>query len=98
MAIYIENLDLPKDRFYPIHATIYADGTVTTGHGIGESVKEAVPVPPHGRLIDADVLEDEGADVHEDVMCCGYVEDTIWGFSHDRIRNAPTIIPASEGR
>ena len=54
----------------------------------------AIPVPDHGRLIDADALEDEGADVHEDVICCGYVEDTIWGFSHDMVRNAPTVIPA----
>lgn len=30
------------------------DWTVITGHGIGESAKEAVPVSPHGDLIDRD--------------------------------------------
>lgn len=51
-----------------------------------------VPVPPHGRLIDADALEAEGADV------CGleYEYETVWGFSHDMIRDAPTIISAEE--
>ncbi|MBO7670137.1 MAG: hypothetical protein J6S60_06060 [Oscillospiraceae bacterium] len=52
-----------------------------------------IPVPDHGRLIDADALEAEGADV------CGleYEYETVWGFSHDMIRDAPTIIPAEEG-
>lgn len=57
----------------------------------------AVQLPPHGRLIDADALENEGADVHQDIEYCGYVEDTIYGFSQEMIENAPTILPAEGG-
>lgn len=49
---------------------------------------------PHGRLIDADALENKGADV-----CCseGYYGSDIWGFSYEMIDDAPTIIEA-EGK
>ncbi len=91
MSILIKGMEMPKDG---CHHTIciYADGTVSTGG----RVYMATPVPPHGRPIDADALEYEGADVHEDIMCCGYAEDAVWGFSHEMIRNAPTIIPADK--
>ena len=95
MSILIKGMDMPNDG--GITVNIYADGVVT--YYSGETIGEAVSIPPHGRLIDADALEDEGADVHEDIMCGDYVEDAIWGFSHYMIRNAPTIIPAeSEGK
>lgn len=54
-----------------------------------------VEVPtPHGRLIDADALKQEGADVHMDYVCDGYVEDTTWGYSDDLLDSQPTIIEA----
>ena len=57
MTILIKGMDMPADPLHPIHATIYADVTVITGHGVGEFAQEAVPVPtPHGRLKDADRL------------------------------------------
>ena len=97
MGIYIKGMEMPKDPFYPVHATIYADGTVITGHGIGESAKEAVPVPPHGRLIDADALE------YMELETC---DTDDWHLIRERIRgrnsirriikNAPTVIPAEE--
>lgn len=55
-----------------------------------------VEIPPHGRLIDADALKNDGADVHMDFLCDGYVEDTIWGYSDDLIDKQPTIIEAEE--
>ena len=48
-----------------------------------------VPVPPHGRLIDADALlrDNRSAFVDRD----GYPE-----FSYSAVTDAPTIIPAEE--
>ena len=96
MGIYIKDMDMPKDGEM-LCINIYPDGKVCINLDLEcKQIATAVSVPKHGRLIDADALEDEGADVHEDVMCCGYVEDAIWGFSHDMIHNAPTVIPASK--
>jgi hypothetical protein len=49
---------------------------------------------PHGRLIDVDALKEEGADIHMDYVCDGYVEDTTWGYSDDLLDSQPTIIEA----
>jgi hypothetical protein len=51
-----------------------------------------VPVPPHGRCIDADALD---ADLERQDMHTG--EWDAVGFSIKEIENAPTIIPAEEG-
>lgn len=89
MTILIKGIEMPTDPFYPIHATIYADGTVITGHGVGEFAKEAVPVPaPHGRLIDTNKLE-----VHD-----GWLSETKGYSTHitfvysNAIDLAPTVI------
>lgn len=50
-----------------------------------------VPVPPHGRLIDADALD---ADLERQDMHTG--EWDAVGFSIEEIENAPTIIPATK--
>ena len=54
----------------------------------GHRVEE---LPPHGRLIDADRLEEEPCDLIDDR---GLEAES--GYSHDQIRNAPTIIEAEE--
>ena len=51
-----------------------------------------IPVPKHGRLIDADALD---ADLEWQDMHTG--EWDAVGFSIEEIENAPTIIPAEEG-
>lgn len=90
MSILIKGMEMPTDPLYPIHATIYADGTVITGHGVGEFAKEAVSVPtPHGRLIDADALPYE----KQGKMLTDTYE---WGIKCADIDNAPTIIEAEE--
>lgn len=58
MGIYLPNMEMPKDGHWgtvSIPFYIHGDGSVTDskGHTIGS----AVPVPPHGRLIDSDALE-----------------------------------------
>ena len=91
--ILIKGLEMPQHGFMTI--TISANGRV-----IGDDSDErrthkspigrAIPVPPHGGLIDADALEKQvkydaiRSDVFVKIMC-RYLE------------NAPTIVPASEG-
>ena len=109
MGVYIKGMDMPtscgKCRFFAwtrgigqhcavapditFHATI--DGMDVNYERIGDC--PLVSVPPHGRLIDADALENKGADV-----CCsgGYYGSDIWGFSYDMIDDALTIIEAEE--
>jgi len=50
-----------------------------------------VPVPPHGRLIDADALREDWLENGENE----YVYDT--NAFLDSLDSAPTIIPAEEG-
>lgn len=57
MSILIKELHLPSEHLYPLHLTIYSDGSVFCGHGIGKRSYEAIEVPvPHGRLGDLDAL------------------------------------------
>lgn len=91
MSILIKGMEMPET--HPLTVTIYPDGRMlseTVGakdkHGI------AVPVPPHGRLIDADKL----------CLSSGFSTATEYGMGRsDQIEaiksNAPTIIQAEEG-
>lgn len=47
-----------------------------------------VPVPPHGRLIDADAVSLEGGPYEYDEWCK-------WAL--EQYQDAPTVIPASKG-
>ena len=75
MGVYIKGLKMPKEGF--VEVLIRDDGTVQqTGQSyrldgtdyytpyVGEMpvVYKAVPVPPHGRLIDADALKEAFCD------------------------------------
>ena len=58
MSILIKNMEMPGTGRYLI---VYPDGRVVDTDIDGESQciipgSKAVPVPPHGRLIDADAL------------------------------------------
>lgn len=109
MSILIKGIEMPQEGF--VEVLIRDDGTVQqTGQSyridgtdyytpyVGEMpvMYEAVPVPPHGRLVDARYIRDaiiqkwtdKAGDSH--MYKCG-MED-----AYEVIRNAPTIIPASE--
>ena len=75
---------------------IHSSGQVIIDRGVYCDETEAVELPDHGDLIDRAELERKGADMYQDIWHCGYVEDTIWGFSHEMIESANTIIPASK--
>ena len=110
MSILIKGMEMPKEGFVEI--LVREDGTVQqTGQSyridgtdyytpyVGEMpvMYEAIPVPPHGRLIDADALLKEinrlcdrrDAGIITEVSCLN-------AFLRE-IGYAPTIIPAEEG-
>ncbi len=87
MSILIRGIEMPKE--YGRCMVIFPDGRVTTEFG-SQVIATAVPIPPHGRLIDADAFEKKNAYFwgmdfigakYEDCLC-------------DLINDAPTIIPA----
>lgn len=113
MGVYI-NMEMPKEGFVEI--LIRDDGTVQqTGQSyridgsdyytpyVGEMPKmfTAVPVPPHGRLIDADAFIKEecnncdGACEAIPCDCLNCKADCRCDFMID-MADAPTIIPAEE--
>ena len=80
--ILIKGIQFPK--FSPHVIEVYPDGTaIAQGKGI---YGKAVPVPPHGRLIDADELLER----------TDYIEAE-FGHIHEEIHDMPTVIPASGG-
>lgn len=88
MSILIKELHLPSERLYPLHLTIYSDGSVFCGHGIGKRSYEAIEVPvPHGRLIDADALKPYMLNEHYKYRLV---------YDANEVANAPTIIPAEK--
>jgi len=96
MSILIKGIEMPTD--HPLWIVVHSDGTVeanevSASRPVGWQTlrNAAVPVPPHGRLIDADALD---ADLTQLDMRTG--EDDAIGFSIYEIDNAPTIIPAEE--
>lgn len=98
--LLIKGLEMPKGDL-ALWIIVHKDGTVeylddNKYEGYKTLRNAAVTVPPHGRLIDADALEDDDPDVCNSFMRDGYVESCEWGYSHEQIKNAPTIIPASE--
>ena len=89
MSVYIKGMEMPKG-FADVR--IYADGRVISRAllSFGEEIATAVPVPPHGRLIDAVALiltlKDEKGSYF------GY-ESAVVG---EHVDFAPVVIPASE--
>ena len=93
--LLIRGASLPKDSPSGYQMLLlWYDGEITDLEG--NTIAWAVEVPDHGDLIDRAELERKGADMYQDIWHCGYVEDTIWGFSHEMIESANTIIPASK--
>lgn len=88
--ILIRGMEMPKSK--PICIVIDVAGQarqydLNNEKFIDDELYEAVPIPPHGDLIDRDALMDSDGDLW----------DGRWGWSGIKIANAPTIIPASGG-
>ena len=84
MSILIKGLEMPTVEHGVRTINIYADGVVT--NYAEDTIATAVPVPPHGRLIDADALVEEC--MKED----GFIAEMLFR----KVSNAPTIIPADK--
>lgn len=94
MSILIKGMEMPKD--YSVIVKIFPDGRVGTIPYV-QWFKvdlipgtQAIPVPPHGRLIDSDALRELAYQRQKEmgIACCIDALDIVL---------APTIIPAEEG-
>ena len=93
MGIYIPGMEMPTNAdMAPTAVWVYPNGSVVVfkGNGNMRQYTEAVPVPPHGRLIDADAIR---ADIDKERPGRSY-EDA-WALTV--LDNAPTILEAEEG-
>ena len=91
MGVYLPNMEMPTKGYRLI--LINADGTAQSTDG----ETTAVPVSPHGRLIDAD-KQDVQIDALIERHLHGYTKST-WDFVcelRDILKRNSTIIPAEE--
>ena len=98
MGIYID-MEMPTGND-ELRLIIHSNGQVIIDKKTYWEETEAVPVPPHGRLIDADALIEkviakylEHERKGELVFAAAEIKQDIV----DLISDAPTIIPAEEG-
>lgn len=101
MGVYIKGMEMPKD-IEPGLVIEFADGIdgkryarlYHYRHGGLTEWLEAVSVPPHGRLVDADALKESFYRTF-DVIFGTEFNDLIKGllFSAHILGNAPTVIP-----
>ena len=87
MGIYI-NMEMPKNGCHHI-ICIYANGTVSAGR----KEYRAVPVPPHGRLIDADALIETCRTMARQ---CDDIGVSIWAQFATMVELRPTIVREEE--
>jgi hypothetical protein len=97
MGIYID-MEMPKeDNWRSIR--IYPDGTIGRPIGFGDYAlvegAKAVPVPPHGDLIDKKTVSENLASVLNKKNPPFSYPD--WNDAIVAMMTAPTIIPAEEG-
>ena len=78
-GLYLPGMEMPNKGEYSATFQVYADGSATLYLWYEDVAHEAIPVPPHGRLIDADALCDGLVSNNPIVIYAGC---------------APTIIPA----
>lgn len=108
MGVYIKGMEMPKEK--KITLTLFPDGRVYANHGerLWGNGKDcipwkAVPVPPHGRLIDADdFIKDEcnhcdGACEAIPCNCLKCRAECRCEFIKD-LAEAQTVIPAEEAQ
>lgn len=103
MGVYIKGMEMPQEGCAV--AVIFSDGEtrVYTGEPVSVIECKAVPIPPHGDLIDRDALMkilskviDINASIEQRNEATDQERRCLWWFEQ-QIGIAPTIIPAEEG-
>ena len=97
MGVYITGMELPTS---PVLFCIHPNGKVFADLEGGWREYKAVPVPPHGRLIDADALMEYYTDeiefyASEDEFQCGNMKVPI-AVIRQNVMDAPTIIEGED--
>lgn len=86
MGVYIKGMEMPKT--YPLTVTIYPDGQVLSETvGAKDIHGDAISVPPHGNLKDADAIRKDWLENYRYALTRSIL---------DTFDDAPTIIPAEE--
>ena len=105
MGLYIQGIELPKEQNVPTWAVIFSNGEVriykdgfNTDQGNGKGT--AIPVPPHGRLINADARVNVQMynDEFEDSQTVNMSIDDLLDSSWIELEDDPTIIPAEPAK
>lgn len=101
MGVYLPNVDMPKgDKVLTVQ--ICPDGSIWQQYRGTVPNAKAVPIPPHGRLIDADALrakQQEDADLFQgSTAYCDKCRRDEAMNAVANIVNAPTIIPAEPSK
>ena len=93
MSILIKGMEMPKDGVYWCEIGVVDDIATITIHGEDRKSFRLVPVPPHGRLIDADEAfidaDERGFDF--------WASDADIDSAKEFLKAQPTIIEAEEG-
>ena len=87
MGVYIKGMEMPKDGVYWCEIGVAGDIATITIHGEDRKSFHLVPVPPHGDLIDRDVLKEN----------CMKEDSFLAELLFRKVSNAPTIIQAEGG-
>lgn len=92
MSVYIKGMEMPKDCDALLHIRPDGRAVLYPFNGTDEPHEfTAVPVPPHGRLIDADAL------LKKCEFVCDDDDVDVRAVRYSVIDDAPTIIEAEEG-
>ena len=93
MGLYIPDLRLPADGDFELWIAVRKDGSFTYNvrGGWQDGKQKAVPVPPHGDLIDRDAL------LKKCEFVCTDDDEDIRAVRYSIIENAPTVLEAEEG-
>lgn len=88
MSLLIKGMEMPWEEAEPLRIELYADGTVIVIKEQDDFYEfKAVPVPPHGRLIDADALVEDLKRQCEEVFKIDAVSPDDFWITRDQAYN-----------
>ena len=91
-GVYIKGMEMPKTGEYRCVIRKWGEEITIDLYGNEELCGTLVPVPDHGRLIDADAMQEEWYRLNFDRK----ITDGTLAYWNYRLSQMPTIIPAEE--